>query len=81
MSGLNISNIGMTLIFLSVVMSGLPESPFRAFISSLQTLPYLSVLNWFLPVSEMLAILQIWLVAVTAYYVISMLARWVRVIE
>lgn len=81
MPDLSISNIGITLIFLSYVISRLPESPFRAFIGGIQSIPYLDVLNWFIPVSEMIAVLQAWLLAITGYYIISLIARWIKVIE
>lgn len=81
MEGLNISNIGITLILMNFVISFLPESPFNAFIANLSNLPYLNVLNWFLPVSEMLAILQVWLFTITTYYIISMAARWIKIIK
>lgn len=81
MAGLGIGNIGIVLIFLTIVMGALPSSPFTAFIGSLEELPYLSTLNWFLPVSEMIAVIQAWLFAVTAYYVISLVARWIKIIE
>lgn len=81
MSALSISNIGIVLIFLTFALALLPDSPFTAFINVIGEIPYLAELNWFVPITEMLAIGQAWLVAITAYYVISLLLRWIKVIE
>lgn len=77
---LTIANIGIVLVFLTFAISMLPASPFVAFIDAVGTIPYLDVLNWFLPISEMLAVGQAWLVAITAYYVISLVLRWIKAI-
>ena len=78
---LSISNIGIVLIFMTFALSLLPSSPFVAFIDAIGSIPYLDVLNWFLPVSEMLAIGQAWLTSITAFYVISLVLRWIKAIE
>lgn len=78
---LTISNIGIVLIFFTFAFALLPASPFKAFIEGMGNIPYLDVLNWFLPVSEMLAIGQAWLLAITAFYIVSLLLRWVKAIE
>lgn len=80
-SGLSISNIGIFVIFGSFVISLLPESPFYGFISALDRLPYLQYVNWVLPVTEILAVLQVWLAAVSAYILISLVARWVKLVS
>lgn len=66
--------------FLSTVVSLFPLSPFRGFIQSLQTLPYLGWLNWFFPVGQCLTILTAWLVAIGTFYLWSVVARWVKLI-
>ena len=78
---LTISNIGIVLIFFTFAFSLLPASPFKAFIEAMGSIPYLDVLNCFLPVSEMLAIGQAWLTAITAFYIISLVLRWIKAIE
>lgn len=65
---------------LSWVVNLLPASPFRAVNNSVVA-PYLSGLNWILPISEVLAIMQVWLVAITVYYSYMVIARWVKAIE
>lgn len=66
--------------FLNVVIGLFPLSPFRDFISSLESLPYLGWLNWFFPVGQCLAILSAWLLAVGTFYLWSIIARWVKLI-
>ena len=78
---LTISNIGIVLIFLTFAFALLPSSPFVAFIDAMGAIPYLDVVNWFLPVSEMLAIGEAWLVAITTFYVASLILRWIKAIE
>lgn len=77
-AGLGLSNIGLVLIFLSFVFALLPESPFTLFLNQMQNIPFLDVLNWFVPVSEIIAIGQAWLVAVTAFYIVSLILRWIK---
>lgn len=81
MSKFNLSNIGIVLIFASFAFALLPDSPFTLFISTLDKLPYLDVLNWFIPVSEMVAIGQAWLIAITAFYVVSLILSWINAIR
>lgn len=66
--------------FLSVVLSLLPKSPFAATIAAWEPPQYLGWLNWIMPVGQILTITALWLSAVAAYYLISILARWVKVI-
>lgn len=67
--------------FLSLLLSVFPRSPFADIISQLEQLPYLGYLNWFMPVSEMLAIGSLWLVAIGVYYLWSVVARWINLIS
>ena len=67
--------------FLNAVLSIFPTSPFREFIDSLENLPFLGYLNWFVPVGKMLEIGLAWLVAIGIYYAWSVMARWVKLIS
>lgn len=62
------------------IASFLPGSPLKGFINALDNIPYLAELNWFLPVSEMITVLELWLVVVAVYYIYSAIMRFVRVI-
>lgn len=66
---------------LQAVLSLLPKSPFTDFIASWSPgSQYIGWLNWFLPVGTLLTITGVWLAAVTAFYLISIVARWIKVI-
>lgn len=68
-------------LFLNMLLSVLPKSPFADAISALEQLPYLGYLNWFIPVGQMLAVGVLWLAAIALYYVYSVIARWVKLIS
>lgn len=59
--------------FLDLLMKAFPTSPFADTIEKFSKLPYLGYINWFVPVSEM--------VAIGVYYIYSIIARWVKLIE
>lgn len=67
--------------FLSVLLSVLPLSPFAGFIDSLEEIPYLGYLNYFIPVGTCLKIGAAWLSAIALFYLYSVVARWVKLIE
>ena len=50
--------------FLDLLMKAFPTSPFADTIEKFSKLPYLGYINWFVPVSEMVAIGSAWLLAV-----------------
>lgn len=65
---------------LHAVLALLPVSPFAPLIDSLADVPYLGVLNWFFPISEMVAIGTLWLIAIGVYYTWMVVARWVKLL-
>lgn len=65
---------------LESIIRVLPLSPFTEWIDQFSELPFLGYLNWFFPVRGCLAVMAAWLVAVTAFYVYSVIARWVKLI-
>lgn len=67
--------------FLDWVLGALPTSPFQAFINACGDLPYLGWLNWFVPVGQMVAVGEAWLVAVGLFYLYSIVLRWIRAIS
>jgi hypothetical protein len=58
-----------------------PQSPFKAYIGSLASWQGLGWLNWFIPVSDILAVCSVWLVAIGAYYLFSTIGRWLHIIS
>lgn len=64
-------------------LSLLPDSPF-IFLKTLGGNPlaeYLGWVNWFVPISVFIAILEAWCTAILVYYVIQIMLRWARAIE
>ena len=66
---------------LLAVLELLPDSPFREFIDSLGAVPYLGWLNWFIPISDFLRLLAVWGVAVSLFYMYSVVLRFINAIE
>ena len=63
------------------VLDVLPDSPFKDIINNADIQQYLGFINWFVPVATILKILAAWLVAVAAYYVVSVILRWIKAID
>lgn len=67
--------------FSDALQKVLPTSPFRPYIEQFQNLPYVSWLNWFIPVGDIVGVLELWLAAITIFYVYSIVLRWIRAIQ
>lgn len=63
------------------ILGLLPNSPFQALLQRMEALPYLPVLNWFIPIAEIAYVTGLWLGAIVIYYVYSALLRFVRAIK
>lgn len=63
------------------ILSVLPDSPFSAFIDKMEEIPELGYLNYFIPVSEMIAIGETWLTCIALFYLYQAVLRFVRMIE
>lgn len=73
-----------TLIDLAIsIINIFPTSPFVVLdeLSNTEIYEWIQMLNWFLPVSSFVAILETWLSCVAVYYVYQVVLRWIRVIE
>ena len=66
--------------FAEFLKSVLPLSPFKSYISALESMPYLGYLNYFIPISAFIAIGQAWLIAIGMYYLYSIILRWIKAI-
>ena len=55
-------------------------SPFQEFIDRFRGIPFISWLNWFVPVGEILTVLGVYLTAVGLFYGYSILLRWLKVL-
>lgn len=58
----------------------LPGDPFAPFIDDLSNIPWIGVLNYFVPIGAFLDILLAWVTALGVYYVYSIILRWVKVV-
>lgn len=67
--------------FAESLMEVLPTSPFAPFIEEFSNLPYLSWLNWFVPIGAAIRVLEVWLAAITVFYIYSIILRWIKAIE
>lgn len=65
---------------LNFVVQMLPDSPFQMLDNS-PIKPYLGYFNWVFPIAEILAIMETWLIAISIFYTIQTLLRWVKTIE
>ena len=61
-------------------MQFLPDSPFTAFIESIEETPWLGYLNWFVPVGTFVGIGTLWVAAIIVFYVYQMIFRWAKVV-
>lgn len=67
-----------------MILNFFPADPFENVIVQFSAMfdnAVLEYLNYFIPVGPFLKILAIWLVAVAAYYVVTPLARWAKLIS
>jgi hypothetical protein len=71
-----INGLGSALTW---VLQLLPPSPFQALDNSVIQ-PYLSGLNWFVPISQMLAAGELWLTAIGIFYIYQAVLRWIKAI-
>lgn len=66
--------------FWQAIINFLPSSPFKGFINQFQNIPFLEELNWFVPVSEIIVVMEVWLAAVVVYYMYSAIMRWIKLL-
>lgn len=62
------------------VVNLLPDSPFVA-ISNTGVAQSIRYLNWALPISEALVIMEAWTTAIAIFYIYQAVLRWIKAIE
>lgn len=75
------SILGAMKAALIAVLGLLPDSPFRGFIDGLADVPFIGFLNYFIPVSDFVALLSVWVAAVGLFYICSAVLRFAKAIE
>lgn len=58
----------------------LPSSPFTALVNSISSIPYLKYLNWFFPVTECIALVEAWLIAIAVFYLYRVIMSYIHLI-
>lgn len=69
---------------LAFIVSVLPNSPFLNIVRYAQQnsmVDYLGYLAWLIPIKQMLIVLFSWLGGMLAYYLYSVIMRWLKMIE
>lgn len=66
---------------INVIFSLLPSSPFQQLTNYPAVSEYMDRLNYILPISESLAVFQVWLTAITAYYLYVVVLRWIKAVQ
>lgn len=69
------------IVIANVLLSFLPDSPFTAFLDKTSSIPELGYLNYFIPVSDMIAISEAWLACIVVFYLYQAVLRFVKMIE
>ena len=64
----------------SALVLVLPTSPFQKFIKEIDDIPWLGVVNYFIPIGTMLSIFLAWLTAMGLFYLYSILMRWIKIV-
>lgn len=59
----------------------LPPSPFLKFMYAMESQDWLKYLNWIIPISSLVTIMEAWLVCVATFYIYQLVLRWAKAIE
>lgn len=71
----------LLIAIMNFLVSALPNSPFQNIVNNSTVSSYINGLNWVLPITQIIATLELWLTAITVVYVYQVLLRWVKAIE
>lgn len=78
---MQINDLSIKLLVLTLVLTLLPSSPFVGFNYLINQIPFLGYLNWFLPIPEIIVIMETWLAVVAIFYSILYLLNYVGVLK
>ena len=65
----------------AVILDILPGSPFQGLYSLTLDSNWLGYLSWLIPIPEILALLEAWIVSVGLFYFYMVALRWIKAIE
>lgn len=79
---INLVNAGIRGLgaVLNFVFGLLPPSPFTVLDNS-PIAEYLPSLNYFIPISQIIAICEVWIVSVGVYYIYQIVLRWLKAVD
>lgn len=66
---------------LVAIIDLLPRSPFITILDKIGDIPFLNLINWFIPFDNIIAITEVWLLAVALFYCYMIILRWVNAID
>lgn len=72
---------GQSNTILNQLLKLLPQDPIQPFFIRLGELPYLSYVNWFVPVGDILNITLAWVGAIAIFYIYQFVLRWIKAIQ
>lgn len=71
----------MVINLINVILAFLPDCPFESYINATVNNTTLKYVNWFIPVGDIIAIGEVWLVAIAVFYIYQIALRWLKAIE
>lgn len=78
--GETIIKILVTVALAGIVIALLPASPFTAIINTLDEIPWIGELNWFIPVGRIIGVTTVWASVCISYFAISWILRQLDII-
>lgn len=77
----SVTDLGIKVLILTAVLALLPQSPFLSYVSLVNRIPFLNYFNWFIPVADILTVIEGWLAVVSIYYSILFGTRFVGIVK
>lgn len=73
--------LGDTFVkFVDIVLSILPPSPFTLFLNAGVLNDYIKYINYFFPVTELIIVVEAWILCVGIFYIYQVIMRWIKLI-
>ncbi|MBP1559722.1 MAG: hypothetical protein J6C96_00540 [Oscillospiraceae bacterium] len=63
------------------VIAALPKSPIVYIASNSEAKKIMGYVNFFIPIYTYISLVEAWLTAIVVYYVVSVILRWLKVVE
>lgn len=74
--------VGLTITeVFNKLLDALPKSPITYLEANPEVKKFLSYANYFIPISTMIALAELWLFAILLFYVYQVILRWIKMIE